>query len=361
MINELIHKRKIVITCGTGGVGKTTLSAALALRAALLGKKAVVITIDPAKRLATSLGLSELGNTPTDITQRLVEVVNKTPLQKNPHSPSISLPIQGSVAALMPDTRKTFEDFVHSLATTPDQAEKVIRNPIFQIFAKEFSGSNEYMALEKLYQIELAHQYDFIVLDTPPSTNTLDFLEAPKLLTRFFEEKLIRWLVVPTNKILSVGMKKAFGLLEKLTGTGFMTNLFEFASALFEVRVRFTANLKKITSLLESDQTSFLVVAAPSPDLTPEVVKFIEVLNDHRFQFEGLILNRTLSYLNTESVPSPEYERAYQVIRALQEREVKMLNELKKKEIKLLAQLPELARDVHSIEDLFHVAMEIPV
>jgi anion-transporting ArsA/GET3 family ATPase len=353
MINELVKKRKIVVTCGTGGVGKTTLSAALALRAAMLGKKAIVITIDPAKRLATSLGLSELGNTPTDITQKLVEAIGKT----NTHNKEV----KGSVSALMPDTRKTFEDFVHSLATNPAQAERVIRNPIFQIFAKEFSGSNEYMALEKLYQVYLTDQYDFIVLDTPPSANTLDFLEAPKLLTRFFEERLIRWLVMPTNKILSVGMKKAFGLLEKLTGAGFMNHLLEFASALFDVRVHFTQNLKKITYLLGSEHTAFLVVAAPSPDLVPEVIKFIEVLDDHRFQFEGLILNRTLSYLNTENAPSPEYERAYQVIRGLQNREMKVLNELEKKKITPLAKLPELARDVHSIEDLFHVAMEIPV
>jgi anion-transporting ArsA/GET3 family ATPase len=118
--------------------------------------------------------------------------------------------------------------------------------------------------------------------------------------------------------------------------------------------------LKKITNLLGSDQTSFLVVAAPSPDLVPEVIKFIEVLNDHRFQFEGLILNRTLSYLDTTNPPSSDYERAYQVIRAIQDREMKVLSELEKRNIALLAKLPELARDVHSVEDLFHVAMEIP-
>ncbi len=343
MIEEVLNKRKILITCGTGGVGKTTLSAALAFRAAQLGKKSIVITIDPAKRLATSLGLSELGNTPTDITEQI----------------KAHTPITGSVSALMPDTRKTFEDFVYSLASTPAKAERVIRNPIFQIFAKEFSGSNEYMALEKLYQIYQSGHYDCIILDTPPSRNTLDFLEAPKLLTRFFEERLIRWLVMPTNKIVSLGMKKALSLLERLTGAGFMTHLFEFAAALFEVRANFTANLKRITQLLGSDQTAFLMVAAPAPDLTPEVIKFIDVLNEHRFQFEGLILNRTLSYLEAGSAPSSNYESAYQVIRKLQEREKKMLDELKKENILLLAKLPELARDVHSIEDLFHVAMAI--
>ena len=240
-IDRILKERRVLITCGTGGVGKTTLSAAIAFRAAMLGKRTVVVTIDPAKRLATSLGLETLGDHPTDLTPALAKAIGNTRVTG-------PLPATGSVHAIMPDTRKTFETFVAELAPNPGVAERIMSNPIFQIFAKEFSGTNEYMAMERLIPLEQSGKYDCIIIDTPPSRNTLAFLNAPKLLAQLFEEKLIRWLVLPANRLVSGGMRKALGILERLTGAGFMTNLFDFASALFEVQVGFTANLKKITS-----------------------------------------------------------------------------------------------------------------
>src|SRR5262249_42286747 len=157
----------------------------------------------------------------------------------------------------VPDTRKTFEEFVRGLAASPAAADRVIRNPIFQIFAKEFSGTNEYMAMEKLYAIAGAGRYDCIVLDTPPSRNTLAFLDAPSLMARLFEEKLIRWVAVPANKLVAVGMKKALGLLERLTGQGFMTHMVEFFASLLEMQGSFSANLRDVMRLLESDQVGF--------------------------------------------------------------------------------------------------------
>src|SRR6185437_1218456 len=226
VIDQILESRRIVITCGTGGVGKTTLSAALAMRAALHGRKAVVITIDPAKRLAHSLGLESLGDEPLDLTPHLREALGANASQE----------LTGSLAAIMPDSRKTFETFVRSLTSDPKTAERVFQNPIFQIFSKEFSGTNEYMALQRLYRLHAQGQYDCIILDTPPSRDTLAFLDAPQLLAQFFDERLIKWLVLPTNKLVSSGMRRALGLLESLTGAGFMTHLFDFAHALFEVR-----------------------------------------------------------------------------------------------------------------------------
>ncbi|MEO7163018.1 MAG: ArsA family ATPase, partial [Bdellovibrionia bacterium] len=248
-IDAIIKSRKILITCGTGGVGKTTLSAAIAMRAALLGKKVVVITIDPAKRLANSLGLHVLDNQPTDLTPQIkavVDKVNATVAVTKAADSEIPTDFKGSLVAIVPDTRKTFENFVTELAPNQAVADRVMNNPIFQIFAKEFSGTNEYMALERLLSIYKSGEYDLIVLDTPPSRNTLAFLDAPRLLAQFFDEKIIRWLILPANKILAAGVKKALGILERLTGAGFMTNLFDFASSLFEVQVNFTASLKKI-------------------------------------------------------------------------------------------------------------------
>jgi anion-transporting ArsA/GET3 family ATPase len=351
-IDAALHKRKIIITCGTGGVGKTTLSAAMGIRAALLGKKAVVITIDPAKRLATSLGLNTLSDHPTDLTPRIQAAYESAKAAGIPLPPH---PL-GSLDALMPDTRRTFENFVLELAPSQAAAEKVLKNPIFQIFAREFSGTNEYMALERLLTLNRQDKYDCIILDTPPSRNTLTFLEAPGLLAQFFDEKIIRWLVLPANKWISTGMRKALGILEKLTGEGFMTNLFDFASALFEVQVNFKANLQKITALLESPQVGFLMVSTPTPDTGPEVLHFIETLRQRRFHFEGVALNRTLSHLEI-SQPQPGFENAFEVLLALKKREQQVLENLMRNPIPVCAKLPELARDVHSVEDLFHVAL----
>jgi anion-transporting ArsA/GET3 family ATPase len=351
-IDQILKERKVIITCGTGGVGKTTLSAAIALRAALMGRSAVVVTIDPAKRLATSLGLQSLGNDPTDLTAQARDAWQRARAAGR----RVPDEFKGKLAAVVPDTRKTFETFVHELAPNPALAERVLRNPIFQIFAKEFSGTNEYMALERLYALDQLSRFDCIILDTPPSRNTLDFLRAPQLLAQFFEAGLIKWLVLPANKLLATGMKKALGILERLTGAGFMTHLFDFAAALFEVRVSFTANLRRITALLKSSKVGFLMVTVPAPDTIPEAMHFVESVHDHGFHFEGLALNRTLSYFEA---PPKNGGPALDLVRALQTREKTVLDSLAKSPIPLCAMLPELARDVHSVEDLFHVALAL--
>jgi anion-transporting ArsA/GET3 family ATPase len=351
-LEQVLSHRKILITCGTGGVGKTTLSAAMAIQAALLGRKVIVVTIDPAKRLANSLGLSTLSDVPTDLTPQLQDALQNT------HSlyPFLPQTVPGTLAAVVPDTRRTFENFVKELAPSPKIAERVIQNPIFQIFAKEFSGTNEYMALERLLSLHKRSDFDCIILDTPPSRNTLAFLNAPKLLAQFFDEKMVRWLVLPANKLLAAGVKKALGILENLTGAGFMTHLFDFAASLVEVQANFTVNLKKITTLLESQQVGFLMVTTPTPETVPEVNHFLSTLQEHHFHFDGLILNRTLGHLKTEQNQS-ELTAPFQVLHSLQNREELVLNNLVKHPIPLCAKLPELARDVHTVEDLFHVAM----
>jgi anion-transporting ArsA/GET3 family ATPase len=351
VIDKIIRERKIIITCGTGGVGKTTLSAAVALRAALLGKRTVVVTIDPAKRLATSLGLKSLGDDPTDITPVLLPAIKKA------RDSGFRIPGDGkvgSIAAIIPETRKTFEIFIRSIAPSATVAERVLRNPIFKVFATEFSGANEYMALERLYALEQTGEYDCIILDTPPSRNTLDFLNAPKILAQFFEEKMIRWLIVPTNKLVGAGMKKALSILERLTGEGFMTDLVDFAAGLFELQVGFTENLKRVVALLESDEVGFMMVTMPTPDSVPEIKHFLSTLEKHNLNFDGIALNRTLGYLK-QGVLKPG--KPYEVLGALIRREESVLKALQEDSISLCASLPELARDVHSVEDLLYVAL----
>lgn len=345
---DTLAKRRVLITCGTGGVGKTTVSASLAVRAAIQGKRVIVITIDPAKRLATSLGLNHLGHEPTDLTKALEAVYGK--------------PISGRLSALMPKSRESFERLIRSLTTNEEAVQRIFRNPILGTFSQDFSGANEYLALEELIHFHGRSEYDLIILDTPPSRNTLSFLEAPQLLARFFEEKMIRFLVMPANRLLAFGMRKAFNVLERLTGAGFIHQLFDFGEALFEVQENFLKKLKSIHRLLESEDVGFLLVTAPTPESAPEIGHFLGQIHERGFHFDGVLLNRSLGHLKTESNPS---DPAIQLIDALQKRErlaYSLLREFAEKSTptsdrKLFyIQLPELARDVHGLEDLYHVS-----
>lgn len=357
-IDDILQHRKILITCGTGGVGKTTLSAAMALRAAMLGRRTVVITIDPAKRLATSLGMdpnahsgSGIGDQAVDLTPRLREAAL-----------TLGLPAPtGTLAAIMPDTRRTFEDFVRSIAPHPAAAEKVISNSIFKTFAREFSGTNEYMALQRLNSLADGNLYDLILLDTPPSRNTLAFLKAPMLLAEFFDEKIMRWLVLPANKLVSAGMRKALSILEGLTGASFMSQLFEFAGGLFELREGFLRSLHAITELLQSEGAGFFLVSAPAPDAAEEITHFVDRVHERGFHFDGLAVNRTLGALKptSETPTDAPSQAALRLIEALRLREEQAIQELLQNSsaMPFFARLPELARDVHSVEDLMHVAL----
>lgn len=347
-VHDSIAKRRVLITCGTGGVGKTTVSASLAVRAALEGKRVIVITIDPAKRLATSLGIDKLGHEPTDLTAALAKAAGRE--------------VNGRLFALMPKSRESFERLIRSLTTNEDAIQRIFRNPILNTFSQDFSGANEYLALEELVHFHGRSEFDLVILDTPPSRNTLSFLEAPQLLARFFEERMIRFLVVPANRLLAFGMRKTFHVLEKLTGTGFIHQLFDFGEALFEVQGNFLKKLKSIHKLLQSEEIGFLLVAAPTPESAEEIGHFLDQIRSRGFHFDGVILNRSLGHLKSDPGVDDEATR---LIAALQERERLAYARLRESAEKSAAnterklfyvQLPELARDVHGLEDLYHVS-----
>jgi anion-transporting ArsA/GET3 family ATPase len=260
----------------------------------------------------------------------------------------------------MPDSRKSFERLIRSLSTNEDVVQRIFRNPILATFSREFSGANEYLALEELFHFHGRKEFDLVVLDTPPSRNTLSFLEAPQLLARFFEEKLIRFLVLPANRLLAFGMRKAFGVLERLTGAGFMNQLFDFGEAISEVQGNFLRKLQDIHRLLQSEEVGFLLVAAPTPETAPELGHFLRQIDERGFHFDGVLLNRSLGHLALVPGSAEPSERLIASIVAREDLAYRRLRESsgnrgKRPELFYL-RLPELARDVHGLEDLYHVA-----
>ncbi|MEK7691000.1 MAG: ArsA-related P-loop ATPase, partial [Bdellovibrionota bacterium] len=332
---------------GKGGVGKTTLSVAMALRAATLGRKAVVLTLDPAKRLATSLGMdsASVGDTPLDLTARLRETI--------PH-------LTGRFAAIMPDTGRTFDAFVSTLSDDPSVLQSIRRNPIFEMISREYSGSNEYMAMVRMHQLHRTGEYDLIVLDTPPSRNAVAFLDAPQLLARFFDERMVRWFVLPTNQLFATGMRKAFGILESLTGSAFVSNLFDFGARLFDVRARFSRDLDEIMKILRSPDCTFGMVTAPHAEAHSDFRALRENLRDRKLGFDVLFANRLLGAIPLAAAgaiadQSPIVLRAHDQFIRMREFETRHLTALTREALReqiLFSKVPELARDVHTLDDL---------
>jgi anion-transporting ArsA/GET3 family ATPase len=274
----------IIVCCGSGGVGKTTTSAALALRAAERGRKVVVLTIDPARRLAQSMGIGQLDNTP-----RPVEGL-RTNGKGNRQG--------GCLDAMMLDMKRTFDEVVESQAT-PEKAKQILENPFYIALSSSFAGTQEYMAMEKLGQIHAAAQaqgtYDLIVVDTPPSRSALDFLDAPERLSSFLDGRFIRLLLTPARgpaRMMSAGFGLITGALNKVLGAQVLRDMQTFVAAFDTLFGGFRQRAQKTFELLQADGTAFLVVAAPEPDALREAAYFVERLGEDRMPLAGLIVNR---------------------------------------------------------------------
>ncbi len=270
-------KTRIIVCCGSGGVGKTTTAAALGLRAAERGRKVVVLTIDPARRLAQSMGIDSLDNTP-----RRVKGVDG----------------DGELHAMMLDMKRTFDEIVEAHADA-DRASAILNNPFYQSLSAGFAGTQEYMAMEKLGQLRARDEWDLIVVDTPPSRSALDFLDAPKRLGSFLDGKLIRVLLAPAKvggragmKFLNVGMSMMTGALGKLLGGQLLKDVQTFVAAMDSMFGGFRTRADATYKLLQAPGTAFLVVAAPERDALREAAYFVERLAAEDMPLAGLVLNR---------------------------------------------------------------------
>jgi anion-transporting ArsA/GET3 family ATPase len=274
----------IVVCCGSGGVGKTTTAAALALRAAEAGRHVVVLTIDPARRLAQSLGLTELDNTPRPVTD--IDAANG-----------------GSLHAMMLDMKRTFDEVVITHAD-PDKAEQILANPFYQAVSSSFAGTQEYMAMEKLGQLKASAggpdaPWDLIVVDTPPSRSALDFLDAPNRLGSFLDGRFIRLLTAPAKaggraglKMFGVGVQIVTSTMTKILGGQMLTDVQTFVNALDTMFGGFRERADETYRLLSEEGTAFLVVAAPERDALREASYFVDRLEADGMPLAGLVVNR---------------------------------------------------------------------
>jgi anion-transporting ArsA/GET3 family ATPase len=274
------RRTRIIVCCGSGGVGKTTTAAALGLRAAAQhGRNVVVLTVDPARRLAQSMGLTSLDNIPRPV-------------------PHVSGPGGGSLHAMMLDMKRTFDEIVEQHAD-PDRAAQILANPFYQSLSSGFSGTQEYMAMEKLGQLRRSDAWDLIVVDTPPSRSALDFLDAPQRLSRFLDGKLLRLLTAPAKvggraylRVLNAGFGMVTGALNKILGAQVLRDVQTFVSALDTMFGGFRERADYTYQLLRAPGTSFLVIAAPEPDALREASYFVDRLAAEGMPLAGLVLNR---------------------------------------------------------------------
>lgn len=289
---------RIIVCCGAGGVGKTTTAAALGVRAAERGRKVVVLTIDPARRLAQSMGIDSLDNTPRRV--KGIETATKggaagggTKGEKGAKDVKT-----GELHAMMLDMKRTFDEIVEAHADG-ERARAILDNPFYQSLSAGFAGTQEYMAMEKLGQLRARDEWDLIIVDTPPSRSALDFLDAPKRLGSFLDGKFIRLLMAPAKmggragmKFLNVGMSMMTGTLGKLLGGQLLRDVQTFVAAMDSMFGGFRTRADATYRLLQAPGTAFLVVAAPERDALREAAYFVERLAADEMPLAGLVLNR---------------------------------------------------------------------
>jgi anion-transporting ArsA/GET3 family ATPase len=281
-VGELVADRSILVCCGPGGVGKTTVAAALAVEAARRGRRTVVVTIDPARRLADALGLDTLTDTPNRVEGDW----------------------SGELWALMLDARSTFDSLVAKYAPDPAQAETILANRFYRNIAGALSGTQEYMAMEKLYELHGDARFDLVVVDTPPTRNALDFVEAPRRLTRFLDNRLFRLLMVPARtgiRAVNIATQAFLRTVGKVVGSDVVTDAVTFFQTFEGMEDGFRQRAAGVSRLLVDPTTAFVLVASPRRDAVRETEFFAEKLGEAGIAVQALVVNR----MHPRFSPSP--------------------------------------------------------
>jgi anion-transporting ArsA/GET3 family ATPase len=371
-LEDVLERHRVVVCVGSGGVGKTTTSAALALHAAMQGKRVLCLTIDPAKRLANSMGLSAMTTEEQVVERVLFE--------------RAGLESKGHLSAMMLDTKRTFDDLVTKYASSPERGKRILDNRLYQYISTSLAGTQEYMAMEKLHAVRQEGNYDLIVLDTPPTSNALDFLDAPEKLIDAIDSTAMRWFVQAFTGAGKLGFslvgKSAQMVLKglsRITGGEFLDSVAQFITDINDLFGGFTERAKEVSQALRSPEVAFVLVTSPDPLAVKEAVFFAQKLAEHRMHQEATVINRVTPLLEephgTESDVNatlarelpPEISAAEitpKLWRALDEERVRAVTDRGEVErLKALAagkglyvEVPAFEQDVHDLRALSRVA-----
>ncbi len=393
-LGDLLHERKILVVVGTGGVGKTTVAAALAVEAARRGQRVVALTIDPARRLCDALGIDPPSSDARGAVQSLSEAARTT------------LEIQGSgrLDTIMLDMKSTFDGLVQRFADDEKTRARILDNPIYQHVSDALAGSAEYAAMEKVHELSEGGQYDLIVVDTPPSQHALDFLEAPQRLVEFLDSRLVQLLVHPAMAAGRFGFKlfhrtsqRVLQIVERVSGVGFLEDISEFLLALEGMSEGFKDRATHVRRLLLGPTSAFLVVAGPSPQTARSAFEFLARMRGTGVPVEGVLMNRMRLWPDGESVPdglsqgpvetadldalaaalsaadaanpgdtelgdpraaarsAVELAKRYASLVQQDERSASALRDQTERDRKLFARIPELPRDIHDLDGLVRI------
>lgn len=369
-MERILREKRVVICCGSGGVGKTTTAAALALRAASDGRRTLVLTIDPAKRLANALGFDEFGYEE--------QLVDQTLLRQAGLEPGAEL------RAMMLDVGGTFDAIIDRYAPSAEVRDRILDNKLYRNLSSTLAGSQEYMAMEKLYDRVGHGEYDLIVLDTPPTRNALDFLDAPRRMVDFLDESVLKWFLIPYVAAGKVGLnllrrggEKVLRSLERVTGSEFIRDISEFFQAFEGMYEGFRDRATHVVNLLEDPGTIFVLVTSPTTVAVDEALFFYQKLREYNFAFSTFVVNRvhSLPYgagadvdasesrlraelANEPRAVSDSLVRSARAIQALGERDLAALERLRAAVVEDEVDyrlVPSLNEDVHDLEGLARI------
>lgn len=349
MISEKIFSRKILVCCGSGGVGKTTTAAALGVQAALHGKRTIVLTIDPAKRLATAMGLTDLSYEPKRI-----------PLKGG----------SGELFAMMLDTKRTFDRLIERYSSNKQAKDSIFKNRLYQYMSNMIAGSQEYMAMEKLYEVFQEGEYDLLILDTPPTRHALDFLEAPQRMINLTGNSLLKWFLKPSLFVgrvgfgaLGKGAEKIMSAFDRLAGLGFLQELSEMISLISDLLGGFHERAQSVHNLLRKEGVGFLLISSPSSVSIQDALYFHEKIEEYQLPFLGFIVNRLhQSGINVRekdlSALSPHLKekilqqlKNYQLLSQRDEGGLRLLKKMGRK-ASFYTTVPLFTQDIHDLQGL---------
>ena len=350
-LTDLVTRRSVLVCCGPGGVGKTTVAGVLALEGARQGRRAVVLTVDPAKRLADALGLSHLPNWPH----------------------RVNGPWPGELWALMLDTRGTFDALVTKYARSPAQAQIILKNRFYKNMADGLSGIQEYMAIEKLFELNEEGRFDLIVVDTPPTRNALDFLDAPRRLTSFIDNRFYKFLMTPARgglKVVNIATAAVLKTISKVVGSEVVSDAVTFFQAFEGMEEGFRDRAHRMRGLLSDTGTAFVLVASPRRDAVREVGFFADKLRQAGIPVKGLVVNRTHPRFGTGLAESdrerartlagtplgPLYENLADFSQMASAEGDHIASLMLKVGAPAAATVPELSSDVHDLDGMARVA-----